>query len=69
MCTCIDGDHISLCIVWLLSMLVLPAYMYESSMAKVLILVYVLYECWCCGRSYLMVSVWVLLILVYVLYG
>ena len=38
-------------------------------MAKVLILVYVLYECWCCGRSYLMVSVWVLLIIVYVLYG
>ena len=40
------------------------------SMAKVFILVYVLYECWCCaGRSSLMVSVWVLLILVYVLFG
>ena len=38
-------------------------------MAKVLILVYVLYECRCCGPSYLMVSVWVLLILDYVLYG
>ena len=34
MCTCIDGDHISLCIVWLLSMLVLPAYMYESVYGK-----------------------------------
>ena len=39
------------------------------SKAKVFILVYVLYECWCCGRSSLMIYVWVLLILVYVLYG
>ena len=39
------------------------------SIAKVLILFYVLYGCWCCGCSSLMVSVWVLLILVYVLYG
>ena len=34
MCTYIDGDHISLCIVWLLSMLVLSAYMYESVYGK-----------------------------------
>ena len=38
-------------------------------MANVFILVYVLYGCWCCGCSSLMVSVWVLLILLYVLYG
>ena len=67
-CTCIDCDCFSLCFVWLLSTLVLSAYMYESVYGKS-VLVHVLYGCWCCGRSSLMVSVWVLLILAYVLYG
>ena len=49
-------------------MLVLSANMYKSVYGESVHIVYVVYECWCCRRFSLMVSVGMLLIIVYVLH-